>query len=76
LTWKTGRFEQLWIATGPPPTRTTPSRAATDDVSMHPLNPLSARSARFERITEVLGFADHLPVPELHNAYRVRRIPS
>jgi hypothetical protein len=46
-----------------------PSRTA--NVSKHPLNPLNARRARFERITEVLGFADHLPVPELHNAYRV-----
>jgi hypothetical protein len=52
-----------------------PSRAATDYVSMHPLNPSNARRARFERITEVLGFADHLPVPELHNAHRVRRLP-
>ena len=51
------------------------SRAAADDVSIHPLNPLSSRRARFERITEVLGFADHLPAPELHNAYRVRRLP-
>src|SRR5580704_478424 len=42
---------------------------------MHPLNPLNARRARFERITEVLGFADHLPVPALHNAHRVRRLP-
>src|SRR6266436_132453 len=50
-----------------------PSRGA--NVSMHPLNPLNARRARFERITEVLGFADHLPVPELHNAHRVRRLP-
>jgi len=50
-----------------------PSRAA--NVSKRPLNPLNARRARFERITEVLGFADHLPVPELHNAHRVRRLP-
>src|SRR5580700_3989844 len=42
---------------------------------MNPLNPLNSRRARFERITEVLGFADHLPVPELHNAHRVRRLP-
>ena len=42
---------------------------------MHPFNPLNARRARFERITEVLGFADHLPVPELHDAHRVRRLP-
>src|SRR5215469_13802604 len=42
--------------------------------SIHPLNPLSARRARFERITEVLGFADHLPVPEFHNAHRIRRL--
>src|SRR5215468_1958087 len=45
------------------------------NVSMHALNPLNARRARFERITEVLGFADHLPVPELHNAHCVRRLP-
>jgi hypothetical protein len=51
-----------------------PSRAEADYVSMNPLNPLNARRARFERITEVLGFADHLPVRELHNAHRVRRL--
>ena len=45
-----------------------------DYVSTHPLNPLNPRRARFERITEVLGFAGHLPVPELHNAHRVRRL--
>src|SRR6516225_10740412 len=42
---------------------------------MHPLNPLRTRRARFERITEILSFADHIPVPELHNAHRVRRLP-
>jgi transposase len=42
---------------------------------IHPLNPLNARRARLEWITEVLGFADHLPVTELHNAHRVRRLP-
>src|SRR5262249_942271 len=46
-----------------------------DYVSTHPLDPLNPRRARFERITEVLGFAGHLPVPELHNAHRVRRLP-
>jgi hypothetical protein len=50
-------------------------RSCAANGSKHPLNPLNARRARFERITEVLGFADHLPVPELHNAYRVRRLP-
>src|SRR5262249_17460130 len=50
-----------------------PSRAP--NVSKHPLNPLNARRTRFERITEVLGFTDHLPVPELHHAHRVRRLP-
>jgi hypothetical protein len=49
--------------------------AATDYVSMYPLNPRNARRARFERIAEVLGFADHLPAPELHNAHRARRLP-
>src|SRR5258708_7470644 len=57
------------------PVSSCPAARQTDDVSMHPLNPLSSRSARFERITEVLGFADHLPAPELHNAHRVRRLP-
>src|SRR5260221_9837319 len=52
-----------------------PSCAATDYVSTHPLNPLNPRRARFERITEVLGFAGHLPVPKLHNAHCVRRQP-
>src|SRR5215471_4293996 len=42
---------------------------------MHPLNPLRTRRARFERITEILSLADHLPVPELHDAHRVRRLP-
>src|SRR5262245_8226268 len=42
---------------------------------MHPLNPLNARRAWFERIAKVLGFADHFPVRELHDAHRVRRLP-
>src|SRR5215469_5249326 len=51
------------------------AESRTANVSKHPLNPLNARRARFERIPEVLGFADHLPVPELHNAHCVRRLP-
>jgi len=46
-----------------------------DYVSTHPLNPLSPRRARFERITEVLGFAGHLAVFELHDAHGVRELP-
>src|SRR5215470_7556760 len=52
-----------------------PSGSRAANVSKHLLNPLNARRARFERIPEVLGFADHLPFPELHNAHRVRRLP-
>jgi hypothetical protein len=41
--------------------------------STQPLDPLSARRPRLERIAEVLGLARHLPVSELHDAHRVRR---
>src|SRR6185312_9714183 len=53
----------------------TEQHPKADRVSSHPLDPLSPRRARLERITKILGFAGHLPVPELHDAYRVRRPP-
>src|SRR5262249_57444478 len=43
--------------------------------SPHPLDPLSARRSRLERIAEVLGLASDLPVLQLHDAHRVGRLP-
>src|SRR6516162_8600473 len=36
------------------------------------LDPLSARGPRLEGIAEILGLTSDLPVPEFHDAYRVR----
>src|ERR1700720_1244869 len=44
-------------------------------ISPHPFDPSSARRPRLKRIAEVLGLAGHLPIFELHDAHRVRRLP-
>src|SRR5258707_10724377 len=44
-------------------------------ISHSPLDPSGARRPRLKRIAEVLGLASHLPVFELHDAHRVRRLP-
>src|ERR1700691_6520333 len=43
------------------------------NISAYPLDPLSARGPRLERIAEVLGLTGNLAVSELHDAHRVRR---
>jgi hypothetical protein len=43
-------------------------------ISAHPLDPLGARGPRLEGIAEVLGLPGNLPVAELHDAHRVRRL--
>src|SRR4029077_7677762 len=43
------------------------------NISAYPLDPLSTRGPRLERIAEVLGLTGNLPVSELHDTHRVRR---
>src|SRR5260370_42625297 len=53
----------------------TVPRRALGPTSVHPLDPLSARWPWLKRIAKVLGLADNLPLAELHDAHRVRRLP-
>src|SRR6202048_1429905 len=52
-----------------------PAFPGTARLSRHPLDPLGARRPRLKRIAEVLGLAGHLPIFELHDAHRARRLP-
>ena len=49
------------------------SQEPTANISAYPLDPLSARGPRLERIAEVLGLTGNLPVSELHDTHRVGR---
>src|SRR6516162_7090643 len=63
----------LWIAPNLKANEHLQREQNAGSVSEHPLDPLSTRRPRLKRVAEVLGFAGHLPVSELHDADRVRR---
>src|ERR1700722_15812074 len=59
------------VSTGSSARSNTRARAIVAPALSHPLDEMGARRSGLERVTEVLGFAGHLAIHELHDAHRV-----